>query len=160
MNRLMSSLIFGQYYLRLMSLVVFAIPPYTACGGSWCLMIGVVRIPFLFGIQILPWYHKRSSFHWHSPSASIREMLESGPRWSWTLLVHQGGSWSLWSTWSTPTRSDPHFWTFYRKCGSGWIRVDQEDQGDHDPPWWTRSGFYILLMYFFSFLSFPHPGFF
>jgi len=24
--------------------------------------------------------------------------------------------------------------------------VDQEDQGDHNPPWWTRSGFYILLM--------------
>ena len=20
------------------------------------------------------------------------------------------------------------------------------DQGDHNPPWWTRSGFYILLM--------------
>jgi len=25
--------------------------------------------------------------------------------------------------------------------------VDQEDQGDHNPPWWTRGGFYILLMY-------------
>jgi len=25
--------------------------------------------------------------------------------------------------------------------------VDQEDQGDHNPPWWTRTGFYILLMY-------------
>ena len=24
--------------------------------------------------------------------------------------------------------------------------MDQEDQGDHNPPWWTRSGFYILLM--------------
>jgi len=24
--------------------------------------------------------------------------------------------------------------------------VDQEDQGDHNPPWWTRTGFYILLM--------------
>jgi len=24
--------------------------------------------------------------------------------------------------------------------------VDQEDQGDYDPPWWTRGGFYILLM--------------
>jgi len=25
--------------------------------------------------------------------------------------------------------------------------VDQEDQGDHNPPWWTRSGFYIVLMH-------------
>jgi len=24
--------------------------------------------------------------------------------------------------------------------------VDQGDQGDHNPPWWTRTGFYILLM--------------
>jgi len=24
--------------------------------------------------------------------------------------------------------------------------VDQEDQGDHNPAWWTRTGFYILLM--------------
>jgi len=24
--------------------------------------------------------------------------------------------------------------------------VDQKDQGDHNPPWWTRTGFYILLM--------------
>ena len=24
--------------------------------------------------------------------------------------------------------------------------MDQEDQGDHNPPWWTRTGFYILLM--------------
>jgi len=24
--------------------------------------------------------------------------------------------------------------------------VDQEDQGDYNPPWWTRTGFYILLM--------------
>jgi len=29
--------------------------------------------------------------------------------------------------------------------------VDQEDQGDHNPPWWTRTGFYILLM------KAPHP---
>ena len=26
--------------------------------------------------------------------------------------------------------------------------MDQEDQGDHNPPWWTRTGFYILLMYY------------
>ena len=25
--------------------------------------------------------------------------------------------------------------------------MDQEDQGDHNPPWWTRSSFYILLMF-------------
>ena len=25
--------------------------------------------------------------------------------------------------------------------------MDLEDQGDHNPPWWTRSSFYILLMY-------------
>ena len=24
--------------------------------------------------------------------------------------------------------------------------MDQEDQGDHNPPRWTRTGFYILLM--------------
>ena len=24
--------------------------------------------------------------------------------------------------------------------------MDQEDQGDHNPPWWTRGGFYLLLM--------------
>ena len=24
--------------------------------------------------------------------------------------------------------------------------MDQEDQGDHNPPWWTKSGCYILLM--------------
>ena len=48
--------------------------------------------------------------------------------------------------WSTPIHSDPHLLKFYRKCGPGWIRVDQEDQGDHNPPGWTRTGFYILLM--------------
>ena len=26
--------------------------------------------------------------------------------------------------------------------------MDQEDQRDHNPSWWTRSGFYILLMSF------------
>ena len=24
--------------------------------------------------------------------------------------------------------------------------MDQEDQRDHNPPWWTSRGFYILLM--------------
>jgi len=24
--------------------------------------------------------------------------------------------------------------------------VDQDDQGDHNLSWWTRTGFYILLM--------------
>jgi len=88
----------------------------------------------------------------------IREMSERGPTWSWMLLVHQGGSWSPWSTRSTPIRSDPHFWKFYRKCGSVWIRVDQEDPGDHKPPWWTRSGFYILLMLFYGFWLVPGYG--
>jgi len=77
---------------------------------------------------------------------NIRVMSERGPRWSWTLLVHQGGLGSPWSTWSTPIHSDPHFWKFYWKCGPGWIRVDQENQGNDNPPWWTRTGFYILLM--------------
>jgi len=77
---------------------------------------------------------------------SIRKLSERGPRWSWTLLVHQEGLWFPWSTWSTPIHSDPHFLKFYRKCGLGWIRVDQEDQGDHNPPWWARTGFYILLI--------------
>ena len=53
---------------------------------------------------------------------------------------------SLLSTRFTPIYSDPDFLKFYGKCGPGWIRVDQEDQGDHNPPWWTSSGFYILLM--------------
>jgi len=26
--------------------------------------------------------------------------------------------------------------------------VEQEDQGDHNPRWWTRTGLYILLMSF------------
>ena len=76
----------------------------------------------------------------------IRKMSERGPLGSRTLLVHQGGLWSPWSTWYTPIHSDPHFFKFYRKCGPMWIKVDQEDQGDHNPPCWTRSAFYILLM--------------
>src|ERR1700712_5211985 len=52
-----------------MSSVVFAVPPCPACGGSWCLEIRVVLIFLSFGIHIFPWYHKRSSFHLHSPSA-------------------------------------------------------------------------------------------
>jgi len=79
-------------------------------------------------------------------AGGMRKMSERRPRWSWTLLVHQGGLWSPWSTRSTPIHSDPHFFKFYGKCGPGWIMVDQEDQGDHNPPWWTRTGFYILLM--------------
>jgi len=74
-------------------------------------------------------------------------MSHNGPQWSWTLVVHQGGLWSPWSTWSTSLSSDPNLLKFYRKCGPGWIRVDHEDQGDHNPPWWTRTGFYILLMH-------------
>jgi len=27
------------------------------------------------------------------------------------------------------------------------MRLDQEDQGDHNRPWWTMTGFYILLMF-------------
>jgi len=42
------------------------------------------------------------------------------------LMVHQGGLWSPGSTWSTLINSDPHFLKFYRKCGPGWIRVDQD----------------------------------
>jgi len=53
-----------------MSSVVFAVPPCPTCGGSWCLAIRAVRIPSSFGIQIFPWYHKRPSFHWHSPSTT------------------------------------------------------------------------------------------
>jgi len=48
--------------------------------------------------------------------------------------------------WSTPIHSDAHFFKFYRKCGAGLIRVDQEDQREHDPPSWTRTGFYVLLI--------------
>jgi len=52
-----------------MSSVVFPVRPCPAWGFSCCLAIRVVRIPSSFGIQIFPWYHKRPSFHWHSPSA-------------------------------------------------------------------------------------------
>ena len=51
-----------------MSSVAFAVPPCPACGGLWCLAIRSVRIHLSFGIQIFPWYFKRLSFHWHSPS--------------------------------------------------------------------------------------------
>src|ERR1700712_4493255 len=52
-----------------MSSVVLAVPPCPACRGSWCFEIRAVLISSLFGIHIFPWYHKRSSFHWHSPNA-------------------------------------------------------------------------------------------
>src|ERR1700712_4952083 len=52
------------------SSVVLAVLPCPACGGSCCFEIRVVLISSLFGIHIFPWYHKRSSFHWHSPSAT------------------------------------------------------------------------------------------
>src|SRR6195952_2654979 len=65
-----------------MSSVVFAVPPCPACGGSWCLEIRVVLIPSLFGIHIFPWYHKRSSFHWHSPNA-----IPFLSFWSWCLEI-------------------------------------------------------------------------
>jgi len=39
------------------------------------------------------------------------------------------------------------FSKFYQKCGLGWIRLDQEDQGYHNPPSWTRTDFCILLMW-------------
>src|ERR1700712_2762798 len=61
---------------------VFAMPPCPACGGSWCLEIRVVLIPSLFGIHIFPWYHKRSSFHWHSPNA-----IPFLSFWSWCLEI-------------------------------------------------------------------------
>ena len=69
-----------------MSSVVFALPPCPACRSSWCLPLRVVRIPMSFFNQIIPWYHKRSSFHWHSPSAiSIIWFLRSSkfPLMSW-----------------------------------------------------------------------------
>ena len=76
-------------------------------------------------------------------SGKCRSVVQGGPERSWST---KGGLWSPWSTWSTLIYSDPHFLKFYGKCEPGWIRVDQEDQGDHNPPWWTRTGFYILLM--------------
>ena len=87
----------------------------------------------------------------------IRKMSEHGPQWSWMLLVHQEGLWSRWSTWSTLIHSAPHFLKFYRKCGPGRIRVDQEDQGDHNSPLWTRTGFYILPMVVFGDKSCSYP---
>jgi len=50
-----------------------------------------------------------------------------------------------------PILSHPYFLKFYQKCGPGWTRVDKEDQGDHNPPWRTRTGFYILLMRFIEY---------
>jgi len=77
------------------------------------------------------------------PSGKCRSVVQGGPERSGSTR----GSWSPWSTWSTLIHSDPHFWKFYPKCASGWIKVDLEDQGDHNPPWRTRSGFYIFLMH-------------
>jgi len=53
-----------------MSSVVFAVPPCPPGGGSCYLAIRAVRIPSSFGILILPSYHKRPSFHWHSLSTT------------------------------------------------------------------------------------------
>src|SRR5438270_2710907 len=55
------------------------------------------------------------------------------------LLAHQGGLWSSWSTLVHPGPPGPHFFEKLEKFGSGRIKLDQEDHGDHDPPWWTRS---------------------
>jgi len=85
-------------------------------------------------------------------------------------VVHGGPE----RSWSTKGGCGPHgptgplrsilihtFLKFYGKCGPGWIKVDQEDQGDNNPPWWTRSGFYILLMHSVSpesaLLDLDHP---
>jgi len=94
-------------------------PPRTSIALS-CPTIVLTKIALLMELG--------KSFY--KTSGKCRSVVQGGPERSW----------------STPSRSDPHFWKFYGKCGSGWIRVDQEDQGDHNPPWWTRSGFYILLM--------------
>jgi len=67
------------------------------------------------------------------------------------LRVHQGGLGSPWSTWSTLIHSVLYILKFYRQCGPRWIRVDLEDQGDHNPFWWPRTGFYTLLMLFFGY---------
>jgi len=52
-----------------MGSVVFAVTPCPACGGSWCSAIRLIRIPSSFATHIFPWYHKRSSFHWHTANA-------------------------------------------------------------------------------------------
>src|SRR5438270_7046048 len=55
------------------------------------------------------------------------------------LLAHQGGLWSSWCPLVHPGPPGPHFFEKLEKVGSGQIKLDQEDHGDHDPPWWTRS---------------------
>jgi len=78
--------------------------------------------------------------HWQ-----LEDELASG---TWQSVV-QGGPECSWSTKGGrgprgppgPLRS-PLIHTFSDSTEN----VDQEDQGDHNPPWWTWSGFYILLM--------------
>jgi len=87
----MSSLIFCQEYHPLIGSAVFAIPPCPARGGSWCLAIRAVRIPSSFGIQIRPWYHKKSSFHQHGPSTIPIFSLFPSSRFlliSWISLLY------------------------------------------------------------------------
>src|SRR5438270_7297733 len=55
------------------------------------------------------------------------------------LLVHHGGLWSSWCTLVHPGPPGPHLLEKLEKVGSGRIKLDQEDHGDHDPLWWTRS---------------------
>jgi len=94
-----------------------------------------------FGYHVLSLVHPDGPFSFPKRPVCLSPPIPSLP--GKCRSVVQGGPEH---SWSTPIRSDPHFWKIYRKCGSGWIRVDQEGQGDHNPPWWTTSGFYILLM--------------
>jgi len=80
---------------------------------------------------------------WYTVSGKCRRVVQGGPERSWSTKGGCGPRGPLGPLQSILIHT---FLKFYQKCGPGWIRVDQEDQEDHNPPWWTRSGLYILLM--------------
>jgi len=73
-------------------------------------------------------------------------VVQGGPERSWSTKGDRGPCGPPGPLRSALIQTFGKFTENVDQGGSGWIRVDQEDQGDHNPPWWTRSGFYILLM--------------
>jgi len=76
-------------------------------------------------------------------SGKCRRVVQGGPERSWST---KGGCGPCGPPGPLRSILIHTFWNSTENVdqgGSGWIRVDQ---GDHNPPWCTRTGFYILLM--------------